>query len=109
MTIHPTDPMPDAALVPPRIDTETTIWFRSFLIPLFDRADSWAELQSALHARGYRIAFRAGHMTIIDLVTGNGLCTGTGLGAPLASLIPRFGRPKLRLTGDQSGELVCDA
>lgn len=93
--------------LPPGFDTESTVWFRSVLLPLFDRATSWPDLQTALGQRGYTLGFSAGHMTVIDQTTGRCLCTGSGLGAPLASLVARLGRPTLRLLpGGCTAELV---
>lgn len=102
-----THPHPVPEPIPAAMDLESTIWLRAVLLPLFETADNWADLQTTLGARGYRIGFCAGHLTILESETGRGLCTGSRLGAPLARLARRLGRPRIRLAaGGSTAELV---
>ncbi len=87
---------PDGTHVPhPEIalDCETASLLRGFLLPVFETATNWADLRRRLVSKGYDIAFRDGHMVLLNLETQQTLCTGTVLGTPLRSLAARLGRP----------------
>ncbi|WP_176445207.1 hypothetical protein [Maliponia aquimaris] len=79
---------------------------RLFLTPVLERALSWTQLSEDLARKGFRLTFRLGHLVILD-DTGEGMCTGSDLGVPLARLAERLGRPcvKASRTGE-AGELV---
>lgn len=85
-------PGPDAAPV----DCETLVLMRHFLGPILATAPSWPDLAAQLQAKGYDIAFRQGRLVILN-ADGQALCTGRGLGEPLAGISARIGRPALRL------------
>lgn len=86
-------------------DSESLLLLRGFLTPLIDAAQSWQALAAALAVKGYRLAFREGHLVILN-EDGQGICTGTMLGRPLRSLSLRLGRPCVRASIDgHRGEL----
>ncbi len=89
------------------LDCETASLLRGFLLPVFETATGWPELRRRLVAKGYDIAFRDGHMVLINLETRQALCTGTVLGMPLRSLAARLGRPTVIAHRDgATGELA---
>lgn len=95
------DPIP----VPP--DCETAALLRGFLTPILEQARSWDELTRRLGAKGYGIAFRAGHLVLLRLDTGAAVCTGRFLGVPLRVLSDRLGRPHVKVhRGGLSGSLA---
>ena len=81
------------------LDCETLVLIRSFLAPILEAAESWAALAKQLEAKGYRLAFHAGHL-VIENGQGEALCTGSAIGVPLAKISQRIGRPTLRLNSD---------
>lgn len=86
-------------------DCETLSLLRSFLKPIFDQAETWHALSKVLASKGYGIAFREGHLVVLD-GSGSALCTGSTLGVPLRSLSARLGRPSVRASLDgHTGEL----
>ncbi|SIS85296.1 hypothetical protein SAMN05421759_104311 [Roseivivax lentus] len=86
--------------LPPRLDCETAALVRGFLRPIFERAQTWADLVAALSARGYDLVFREGRLVILSHDDGRPLCTGRDLGEPLADLAARFGRLQLKTGRD---------
>ncbi|RBI85507.1 hypothetical protein DRV85_07135 [Rhodosalinus halophilus] len=90
------------------MDSETAMQLRTALAPLFQRAASWQELRAALAAKGLDLAIRGGRLTVIETAGGAELCTGRWLGAPLATLAARLGRPCVKaLPGsDAAGEFL---
>ena len=63
---------PDGTHVPhPEIalDCETASLLRGFLLPVFETATNWADLRRRLVSKGYDIAFRDGHMVLLNLET----------------------------------------
>ncbi|WP_425100812.1 hypothetical protein [Tropicibacter sp. S64] len=92
------DAAAEAGLPDPR-DCETLFLLRGFLTPIFEAAESWSSLTTALATKGYGLAFREGHLVILD-EAGRGLCTGSALGVPLRSLAKRMGRPCVRASLD---------
>lgn len=101
----PTDPQ--LGTLPARMDCETAALIRGFLRPIFDHAQSWADLAARLAARGYALGFLEGRLVVLSREDGRALCTGRDLGAPLAELARRLGRPQLRTGRDgRSGRLV---
>ena len=91
--------------LPRPLDSEALSLLRLFLTPIFERASGWQGLSEQLSRKGFRLAFRQGQMVILN-DAGEGLCTGSDLGVPLAKLAARMGRPCVRAhrTGD-TGEL----
>ncbi|MFZ7092469.1 hypothetical protein [Primorskyibacter sp. 2E233] len=86
-------------------DCETLFLLRGFLGPILETAPSWQDLATQLSTKGYGLAFREGHLVILD-EAGNGLCTGSSLGIPLRELSARIGRPAVRASVDgHTGEL----
>lgn len=81
------------------LDCETLVLVRSFLAPILEAAESWTALSEQLEAKGYRLAFHAGHL-VIENGQGDSLCTGSAIGVPLAKISQRIGRPTLRLNPD---------
>ena len=95
-----------AAPAPPVLDCETAMLLRSFLLPVIEAAESWADLSDRLGGMGYGIAFRDGRLVFRRRDTGNEVCTGQTLGAPLRDLSRRLGRPCIMAAPDgHSGRL----
>ncbi len=90
----------EAVTLPSPLDSETVMLLRTFLLRHFEQAQSWDDLRKRMRKKGYEIAFRAGHLVLIN-EQGDAICTGSMLGSPLAKLAQRLGRPKLRV--DQNG------
>ena len=86
--------------MPAPIDSETAMLLRTALLGHFEQATSWGDLCERLKRKGYEIAFRAGHLVLVD-DRGTAVCTGAMLGSPLSKLAARLGR--LRLRSDCSG------
>lgn len=78
------------------IDSETAQLLRSCLLPVFEAADSWADLLQALGQKGYGLAFRDGRLRLIRGEDGQPLCTGGFLGVPFETLRDRLGPPHVR-------------
>ncbi|WP_255564083.1 hypothetical protein [Mameliella sp. CS4] len=97
--------VPRTSGLPRPLDSEALSLLRLFLTPILERAASWQTLHEQLCAKGFRLVFRRGHMVIVN-DTGEGMCTGSDLGVPLAQLSARIGRPCVRAhrTGE-TGEL----
>ena len=94
MTAHSGTFHPDgSAALPAPLDSETAMLLRTCLLRHFKSATSWGDLCRRLKAKGYEIAFRSGHLVLID-ENGTAICTGTTLGTPLARLANRLGRPR---------------
>ncbi|MDA0961504.1 MAG: hypothetical protein O2898_01100 [Proteobacteria bacterium] len=101
---HTTPATPDPAR--PALDCETAMLLRSFLLPVIEAAGTWADLSTRLGGMGYDIAFRHGHLIFRHSDTGDEVCTGQTLGAPLRDLSRRLGRPCITAAPDgQSGRL----
>ena len=101
---HPTLAAPDP--VRPALDCETAMLLRSFLLPAIEAAGSWADLSDRLAGMGYGIAFRDGRLILRRGDTGDEVCTGHTLGAPLRDLSRRLGRPCITAAADgHSGRL----
>ena len=93
--------------LPDQPDSETVSLLRSFLCPILEQAKDWQNLRSTLTQRGYALAFREGHMVIVEADTNRVICTGQHIGTPLRSLVERFGRPIVVVhRGGASGELA---
>lgn len=94
------------APLPAPLDCETSALLRGFLTPIFEHASSWADLKAQLAAKGYNLAFHAGHMVVLNVDTHQPLCTGAALGVPLRTLSARLGRPCVKVHRDgMSGHL----
>lgn len=94
-------------VLPPPLDCETLALLRSFLTPLLEAAGSWGDLVERLAAKGYGVAFRDGHLVVINAETDMPICTGTMLGVPLRTLAARLGRPCVKSHRDgHSGNLA---
>jgi len=89
-----------ASGLPVPLDCETLALLRLFLSPILETSNSWAELSDALRAKGYDLAFREGHLVVLNDL-GIPLCTGREIGVPLAEISARIGRPCVR--ADRSG------
>lgn len=101
------DIIQESKALPGRLDCETAALFRGFLRPIFEHAQSWADLVTKLTARGYDLSFHEGRLVISSRDDGRPLCTGRDLGEPLAALAARFGRPQLKIGRDgRSGWLA---
>lgn len=86
-------------------DCETLVLLRAFLRPILETAASWQDILVRLSEKGYGLAFREGHLVILD-EAGQGLCTGSSLGIPLREIAARIGRPAVRASADgHAGEL----
>jgi hypothetical protein len=93
--------------LPVQPDSETASWLRAFLCPILEQAKDWQNLRTALTQRGYKVAFRGGHMIIAYADTDRAICTGQHIGTPLRSLVARFGRPSIAMhQGGESGDLA---
>ncbi|CUH74759.1 hypothetical protein [Tropicibacter naphthalenivorans] len=90
----------------PALDSETRSLLRLFLAPILETANNWNDISSGLAAKGYRLGFRDGHMVILT-TAGQVVCTGSGLGVPLAQISQRIGRPCIKADrGGHSGSLA---
>lgn len=90
----PTQPLPGP------LDSETRALMRLFLSPILERAKSWSDLSRQLSEKGYGLGFLKGHL-VIQNRDGQPVCTGSGLGVPLAQISARIGRPCIK--ADRSG------
>jgi hypothetical protein len=88
-----------ASGLPAPLDCETLALLRRFLVPILEESASWDELATRLDAKGYGLAFREGHLVILN-ERGTGLCTGRMLGVPLRVIARRIGRPVIRASID---------
>mgnify|MGYP005990313941 CR=1 FL=1 len=88
------------AHLPAPLESETEALLRQFLSPIFDAATSWADLSGRLLTRGYVLEFRKGRMVLLNADSGRPVCTGRTMGAPLAQLAGRLGRPAIRASLD---------
>ncbi|WP_323767315.1 hypothetical protein [Antarctobacter sp.] len=99
--------VPKTSGLPRPLDSEALALLRLFLSPILEGAKSWQTLSEQLARKGFRVTFRLGHMVILN-DTGEGLCTGSDLGVPLARLAERIGRPRVRAHREgQAGELAA--
>lgn len=92
---------PRTAGLPRPLDSEALALLRLFLAPVLERAVSWPQLSEDLGRKGFRLTFRLGHLVILN-DSGEGMCTGSDLGVPLARLAERIGRPCVQ--ADRNGE-----
>tara|TARA_R100000750_G_scaffold12923_1_gene8265 strand:- start:1481 stop:1840 length:360 start_codon:yes stop_codon:yes gene_type:complete len=100
---------PKSSGLPRPLDSEALALLRLFLAPILEGAKNWQTLSEQLARKGFGLTFRRGHLVILN-DTGEGLCTGSDLGVPLARLAKRIGRPRVRAhrTG-QAGELASSS
>ncbi|ETX13775.1 hypothetical protein OCH239_06815 [Roseivivax halodurans JCM 10272] len=99
--------MSQSPTLPARRETETRLQLARVLRPLLDAATDWTGLASALAARGYCVSFADGRLMLWDTVADAPVCLGSDIECPLSSLVPRLGRPRLRLGRDgRSAALV---
>lgn len=92
--------------LPAPLDCETRALVRQFLAPILETSTSWADMGERLAAKGYRLGFLSGHL-VIRTSDGTALCTGSGIGIPLAEISARIGRPCVKAHSDgRSGELT---
>lgn len=97
---------PRTSGLPRPLDSEALALLRLFLAPVLERALSWKQLSEDLGRKGFRLTFRLGHLVILN-DSGEGMCTGSDLGVPLARLAERLGRPcVLADRSGQAGELI---
>ncbi|WP_299926618.1 hypothetical protein [uncultured Pelagimonas sp.] len=91
--------------LPGPIDCETQALLRLFLGPILETAPNWSEIDTRLSEKGYGLCFREGRLVILN-ENGEAICTGRGLGIPLAEIANRIGRPSIKMHPDgHSGEL----
>lgn len=91
--------------LPGPLDCESRALLRLFLAPILESSPSWTQIVAGLAAKGYRLAFREGHLVILDEMA-QPICTGSDLGVPMAQISARIGRPCVRAHADgQSGVL----
>ena len=65
---------------------------KAYLFHEFAYASDWADLQSMLRAKGYKLKERGGGL-IIQTLEGERLCKASELGLPYSALMKRFGEP----------------
>lgn len=91
--------------VPP--ESETLALLRGFLAPILETASSWEDLHNQLVAKDYGIAFRQGHLVILNGHTSEAICTGAMLGTPLREIARRIGKPAVKAhVGGRTGDLA---
>lgn len=96
-----------ATVLPSTPDCETLTLLRGFLGPIFDTAQDWHDLRARLAQKGFDPVFRLGRLVIVNRDTGQAVCTGSMLGAPLREVARRIGRPVVRVRPDGlSGDLI---
>ena len=87
------------------VDCETAMWLRAILAPIFRSARNWPELSRALHDKGYDLIFHEARLVMVDRLTGRHICTTRFLGAALADLSMRLGKPNVVTDGATDGHL----
>ena len=88
-------------------DSETALLLRCILLPAIESAQTWRDLSETLARMGFEIVFRDGRLLFRRTDTGEDLCTGGVLGAPLRALAGRLGRPSIRAgTDGHTGRLL---
>lgn len=88
-------------------DSETLALLRGFLRPILEDATSWQDLRARLANKGYRVAFRSGHLALVNAESDKAICTGSMLGVPLRDIAQRIGRPAIKAHADgMSGDLA---
>lgn len=86
----------------PALDSETAALFRTWMRPLFEQAASWGALTSTLRAKGFGLAIRDGRLVLTEYDNGARICTTRFLGASLAELSARIGRPGILARRDRA-------
>ncbi len=86
----------------PALDSETAALFRAWMRPLFDQAASWSALTDTLRAKGFGLAIRDGRLVLTEHDNGARICTTRFLGASLAELSARIGRPRILARRDRA-------
>lgn len=81
--------------LPGPLDSEMQALLHGFLASIFEAAQSWQDLSTQLHTRGYALAFRQGRLVVVG-ERGKALCTGGSIGVPMRTLSRRLGRPCIR-------------
>jgi hypothetical protein len=89
-----------------RLDCETECLLRAHLRPVFQQAESWADLAAALSARGFRLSLCDGRLTVTERSGAVPICTARYLGYRMADLVALFGRPALRLTQRDAADIL---
>ncbi len=90
-----------------RLDSESAMWLRATLTPIFESAQSWPGLAQALRQKGFALAFRKGRLMLLDTERGQRICTCRFLGSPLSDLAQRLGRLPIRAgRGGANGDLL---
>ena len=78
------------------LDSETAITLACHLGQLFDTADSWDALVTALAERGFGLRFEDTRLVLVNDATGTSLCTCASMGRSFASLAERLGKPRVQ-------------
>jgi len=81
------------------LDSETAVQLRAYLSPLFEQSESWGVLCERLSAKGFRLAVCGARLVLVELHSGQPICTTRALGQPLAALSERLGRLSVRASG----------
>lgn len=82
-----------AAKTPIRADERLVAPLRALLADDFAYARDWADLQSRLRAKGYRLAEAGGGLILTTHPKGERLCKGSELGYGYSALLRKFNAP----------------
>jgi hypothetical protein len=93
-----------------RLDCETAALLRQVVAPVFASATSWQGLRRNLRAEGYDFVFDGGRLILVETLRGTKICSCRFLGHPLAGLVARFGKLRVRPPRAQScfGQAVLE-
>ena len=83
-----------ASALPAPLDCETLSLLRRFIAPILETAPDWDTLETWLASKGYGLAFREGHLVVLN-DQHRAVCTGHTLGVPLRAIAARIGRPAI--------------
>ena len=73
-----------------RLDTEMAALLRISLLPSFDKATSWAELNAALATKGFYLRHAGGRLKLCDAISHVEICSTRFLGFPTRELQHRL-------------------
>ncbi|MCU0801716.1 MAG: hypothetical protein MUD11_08060 [Rhodobacteraceae bacterium] len=73
-----------------RADERLVAPLRALLADDFAYARGWDDLQSRLHAKGFRLAEAGGGLVLQSVATGARICKGSELGFSYSALLRRF-------------------
>lgn len=78
------------------LDTETKVTLACHLNETFSAATSWADLVSALGARGFGLQFLDDRLILINEQNGVALCACGSLGFNFQTLAQKLGKPSVQ-------------